>query len=97
MSVTKISLSILIYSSSIPWQFQVIFSTYENRVRMFIISLIVKHMNNIFRFTGFIQRNDRENNSLPPWWALNDKKKANINGIFWGTVIVFIHAMTFPN
>lgn len=66
MSVTKISLSILIYSSSIPWQFQVIFSTYENRVRMFIISLIVKHMNNIFRFTGFIQRNDRENNSLPP-------------------------------
>ena len=97
MSVTKINLSILIYSSSIPWQFQVIFSTYENRVRMFIISLIVKHMNNIFRFTGFIQRNDRENNSLPPWWALNDKKKANINGIFWGTVIVFIHAMTFPN
>lgn len=97
MSVTKINLSILIYSSSIPWQIQVIFSTYENRVRMFIISLIVKHMNNIFRFTGFIQRNDRENNSLPPWWALNDKKKANINGIFWGTVIVFIHAMTFPN
>lgn len=82
MSVTKINLSILIYSSSIPWQFQVIFSTYKNRVRMFIISLIVKNMNNIFRFTGFIQRNDRENNSLPLWWALNDKKKANIDGIF---------------
>lgn len=49
---------------------------------MFIISLIVKNMNNIFRFTGFIQRNDRENNSLPLWWALNDKKKANINGVF---------------
>ena len=49
---------------------------------MFIISLIVKNMNNIFRFIGFIQRNDRENNSLPLRWALNDKKKANINGIF---------------